>query len=55
MLKNKIQNENKKLFLCPINERNTAYIDNIIKKYVKKGTTIYTDCWKGYNNLKNIE
>jgi transposase-like protein len=53
-LKNKIKNENKKLFLIPIKERNADNIDLIVKKYVKKGTTIYTDCWKGYNNLKNI-
>lgn len=54
ILKNKIKNENKKLFLYPIEERNISNIDEIIKKYVKKGTTIYTDSWKGYNNLKNI-
>jgi transposase-like protein len=53
-LKTKIQNENKKMFLLPIKERNIENIDKIIEKYVKKGTTIYTDCWKGYNNLKNI-
>jgi hypothetical protein len=54
MLKNKIRNENKKLFLCPIEERNSINIDNIVKKYVKKGTMIYTDLWKGYNNLNKI-
>jgi hypothetical protein len=53
-LKNKIKNENKKMFLLPIKTRDIDNIDKIIKKYVKKGTTIYTDCWKGYNNLKNI-
>jgi transposase-like protein len=53
-LKNKIKDENKKLFLCPIETRDVHSIDMIIKKYVKKGTTIYTDLWKGYNNLKNI-
>jgi 16S rRNA G966 N2-methylase RsmD len=53
-LKNKIKNENKKMFLLPIEERNVDNIDLIIKRYVKKGTTIYTDLWKGYNNLKNI-
>jgi transposase-like protein len=53
-LKTKIRNENKKIFLCPIETRDTDNIDMIIEKYVKKGTTIYTDLWKGYNNLKNI-
>ena len=54
ILKNKIKNENKKLFLVPIKKRNIDGIDKIIEKYVKKGTTIYTDSWKGYNNLRNI-
>ena len=53
-LKNKIKNVNKRLFLLPIEERNIENISEIIKTYVKKGTTIYTDCWKGYNDLKNI-
>lgn len=53
-LKNKIKNENKKVFFVPIECRNKANIDQIINKYVKKGTMIYTDCWKGYNNIKNI-
>ena len=53
-LKNKVKNENRKSFFIPIEKRNISNIDEIIKKYVKKGTTINTDCWKGYNNLNNI-
>lgn len=53
-LKNKIKNENKKIFLLQIEKRDINGIDKIIQKYVRKGTTIYTDKWKGYNNLKNI-
>lgn len=53
-LKNKVKNENKKIFLEPIEERNIENINEIIEKYIKKGTTIYTDCWKGYNNLSKI-
>jgi transposase-like protein len=53
-LKNKVENENKNIFLVPIEERNIENINEIIKKYVKKGTTIYTDCWKGYNHLNKI-
>lgn len=36
ILKNNAKNENKKIFLCPIEERNANNIDKIIKKYVKK-------------------
>lgn len=53
-LKNKVKNENKKIFLEPIEERNIENINEIINKYIKKGTTIYTDCWKGYNDLNKI-
>jgi transposase-like protein len=53
-LKNNVKNENKKVFLEPIEERNIENINDIIKKYNKKRTTIYTDCWKGYNELNKI-
>lgn len=53
-LKNKLKHENRKSFFIPIEKRNATNIDEIIKKYVKKGTTVNTDCWKGYNNLSNI-
>jgi transposase-like protein len=53
-LKNNVKNENKKVFLEPIEERNIENINEIIKRYIKKGTTIYTDCWKGYNELNKI-
>jgi len=49
-----IRNGYKNLFLRTIKDRNCTNIDEIVKRYVKPGTTIYTDCWKGYNNLKNI-
>lgn len=53
-LKNNVKNENKKLFMCSIKTRDSDSIKNIILKHVKKGTTIYTDLWKGYSNLNKI-
>ena len=53
-LKNKVRNENKKMFLVPIKGRNIENINEVITKYVKKGTMIHTECWKGYNNLNKI-
>jgi transposase-like protein len=47
-------NKDKKLFMLPIKHRNSINIDYIVNKYINEGTTIYTDCWKGYNNLNNI-
>jgi transposase-like protein len=52
--RNKLKNGNKKLFMCQIKDRNCINIDQIVNKYIKKGTTIHTDCWKGYNNLNKI-
>lgn len=42
------------MFLIPIHKRDVNGIDEIITRYVKKGTIIYTDKWKGYNNLNKI-
>lgn len=52
ILKNKIKNE--KMFLVLIEKRDIDGIDTIINLYAEKGITIHTDCWKGYNNLKNM-
>ena len=35
--------DNRKSFFIPIEKRNIDNIDEIIKRYVKKGTTINTD------------
>lgn len=37
-----------------ISQRNAAVLESVITKHVKKGTEIWTDNWRGYNNLKNI-
>ena len=47
-LKNKVRNENKKILLVPIKERNIENINEILTKYVQKGTTIYIDRWKWF-------
>lgn len=53
-LKNKLPYENKKLCMCPILKRDSESIEKIISKYVKKGTTVYTDLWKGYKNINKL-
>lgn len=42
----------KKIFIIPIENRSSEIIDNILCKHVKEGSIIYTDCWKGYQNLQ---
>lgn len=37
--------------ICPNNERSEAVLLPIIKKYVRRGTTIITDGWAAYTNL----
>ena len=39
------------LAICPRNKRDAATLVPIIQQYVKQGTTIITDKWKGYINL----
>lgn len=49
-----IERGSNKVFFTTSNLRDQSTLDKIITKYVTKGTTIYTDSWRGYNNLKNI-
>ncbi len=42
----------KKIFLYPIAKRSKDNINKIIKKFVKEKSIIYTDCWKGYVDVK---
>jgi hypothetical protein len=34
--------------------RDGTNLKEIIKNHVIEGTTIYTDCWAGYNNLVDL-
>ncbi len=40
----------KRSFVIPVDNRNESTMRNIIENYVYPGSTIYTDCWKAYNN-----
>ena len=42
----------RRVVYLPVPDRSAATLTNIIRKYVKPGSIIYTDCWRGYNNLK---
>jgi transposase-like protein len=44
----------RKCFLIVVPNRNQRTLTNIIRTYVKRGSTIYTDCWAGYNELANL-
>ena len=43
-----------RLEICPDNKRDRATLEALIEKHVAPGTTIMTDCWKGYNGLSQL-
>lgn len=46
-----IQTNEIRLEICPDNRRDQNTLLNLIQKHVRPDSTIFTDCWKGYNNL----
>lgn len=44
--------EKKKIFLKVVKNRNARTLKAIIKKYVKPGSIVMTDMWKGYQGLE---
>lgn len=43
--------EEKKVFVVPVENRDSETIDKILSTHIKSGSIIYTDRWKGYQNL----
>ena len=41
-----------RLEICEDNKRNESTLMSYIQKHVRPGTTIYSDCWKAYDNLE---
>jgi hypothetical protein len=48
-----IDRATKKSFLKLVTHRNAATLEDITVEFVEQGTTIMTDCWRGYRNLRN--
>lgn len=46
-----IHTKDLRLAICPDNKRDKDTLLTLINKHVEKGTTIHTDCWKGYAGL----
>lgn len=44
-----IDRNTKKCFLKVIEKRDANALTNVITEFVEPGTTIITDCWRGYN------
>jgi transposase-like protein len=43
----------RKMFVVPVENRNSNTISDIIERYVKPGSIIHTDCWRGYSYLSH--
>ena len=44
----------KKVFLLEVPNRNSETLTQLIRKHVRPGSIVITDCWKGYNRLKDF-
>jgi transposase-like protein len=45
----------RKVFLATVPKRDADTLEMLIKAYVKPGSIITTDCWRGYNGLSGLE
>jgi len=41
-----------RIFMVPVEDRSTDTLLQIIKEWIKPGTTIFSDCWRAYNCLE---
>ena len=46
-----IEEDTRKCFLVPVEDRTEATLLPIIKQWIEPGTLIISDCWKSYSNL----
>lgn len=44
----------RKCFLVVVPNRTADTLTTIIRRFVRPGSTIYTGCWAGYNNLESL-
>lgn len=48
-----IDRTTKQIFVEPVQNRTSDTLLEVIKRKIANNTTIYSDCWKSYNCLKN--
>ena len=46
-----IEENSRKCFIATVEDRKEQTLLNLIKQWIEPGTTIISDCWKGYVNL----
>lgn len=47
--------DERKAFLVVVPVRNAATLTQVICRYIKPGSKIYSDCWRAYDGLEDIE
>ena len=47
-----IESDSSRCFMAVVEKRDEATLSSIIQSWIKPGTTIISDCWKAYCNLK---
>jgi hypothetical protein len=50
-----IERDSKNCFFVSVADRTADTLVTIIKKHIRPGTTIISDCWKAYSSLSNEE
>ena len=43
-----------KIFMIPVHNRKQSTLIPLIKKWIKPGSIIHSDCWKAYNKLNSL-
>lgn len=46
-----LERESKKIFLVPVPNRTAETLEQLVCQWIEPGTTIMSDCWRGYYNL----
>lgn len=40
--------------MTTVKRRSAPVLERVIRRFVKPGTIIHTDCWRGYSGLENF-
>lgn len=43
-----------KIFMVPVADRKKETLEKLIRKYIKPGSIIHSDCWKAYKHLNKL-
>jgi ISXO2-like transposase domain len=41
----------RRIFVCSVENRNSETLNNLIRRHIRLGSLIYTDCWRAYNSV----